>query len=70
VTSLTFASSSAASPEQAAAIVAAIERFTRDAAPVSRAPAATDGWHAAAILEGVSKDPSVGASDAWLGAAG
>jgi len=47
-----------ASPEEAAAIVAALERFMRDTAP------------AAAILEGVSRDPWAGSADAWLAAPG
>jgi hypothetical protein len=44
--------------EQAAAIVAAIERFMRATAPPSSAVAsAPDGWQTAAVLEGVSRDP-------------
>src|SRR5690348_2762605 len=47
-----------ASPEEAAAIVAALERFMRETAP---APAA-DGpprnpWQRAALLEGVGREP-------------
>jgi len=44
-----------ASPEEAAAVVAALERFMRDtaAAPARSAPA-PDPWRVAAILEGVS----------------
>ncbi len=57
-----------ASPEEAAAIVAALERFMRDTAPVPSAAAqAPDAWHATAILEGVSRDPWAAAADAWLG---
>jgi len=59
-----------ASPEEAAAIVAALERFMRDTAPPSSANVAAtpDGWHAAAVLEGVSRDPWAAGADAWLGA--
>jgi hypothetical protein len=58
-----------ASPEEAAAIVAALERFMRATAPpsASGAPAQLDGWRATAILEGVSRD-SWTDTDAWLGA--
>jgi len=58
---------SSASPEEAAAIVAAIERFMRATAPppAPDAPAQIDRWHAAAVLEGVSRDPWTDA-DAWL----
>lgn len=43
-----------ASPEEAAAVVAAIEQFLRDFAPpaVSEEPA-LPAWHRAALLEGV-----------------
>jgi hypothetical protein len=55
----------AASPEEAAAIVAALERFMRTTAPPSvPAAGATDGWRRAALLEGISR-----ASDedvAWM----
>jgi hypothetical protein len=63
---------SSASPEEAAAIVAALGRFMRDTAPTPSAgtPAPPDAWHAAAILEGVSRDPSVAAADAWLATPG
>jgi hypothetical protein len=47
----------AASPEQAAAISAALERFMRTTAPI---PSATeerpDPWVRAAILEGVTRE--------------
>jgi hypothetical protein len=70
VTSLKSGSSPSA--EEAAAIVAALERFMRATAPVPamNAPAAPDGWHAAALLEGVSRDPSwaTAAGDEWLDA--
>jgi hypothetical protein len=61
-----------ASPEEAAAIVAALERFMRDTAPRPSAnvSATPDGWHAAAVLEGVSRDPWAAAGDSWLGEPG
>ncbi|HSZ14963.1 MAG TPA: hypothetical protein VK790_13090 [Solirubrobacteraceae bacterium] len=56
-----------ASPEEAAAIVAALERFMRATAPPASEPAETlDGWHRAAILEGVSRDPGDGLPEPWL----
>jgi hypothetical protein len=49
----------APSPEEAAAIVAAVERFLRDhAAPVPAAPGRADAWRRAALLEGVCREPS------------
>ncbi len=47
-----------ASPQEAAAIVAALERFMRDTAPVL-APQAPppDPWHRAALLEGANHEP-------------
>jgi hypothetical protein len=50
----------AASPEEAAAIVAAIERFMRATAPTQATPAPEqrDGWRTTALLEGVERDPS------------
>ncbi len=44
-----------ASPEEAAAIVAAIERFMRATATHDDAPDG-DPWREAALLEGVSRD--------------
>jgi hypothetical protein len=57
-------------PEEAAAIVAALERFMRATAPAPSASASErlSGWQAAAMLEGVSRDPWAD-SDAWLGGA-
>ena len=48
----------AATPEEAAAVVAAIEQFLRDTAPrpVPAEPA-PDPWLRAARLEGVGRDP-------------
>jgi hypothetical protein len=46
-----------ASPAEAAAIVAALERFMRDTAPPMATPAeGTDPWLRAAMLEGVSRE--------------
>ena len=49
----------AASPEEAAAVVAALERFMRDHAPAP-APAAParNPWQRAALYEGVGREPS------------
>jgi hypothetical protein len=46
-----------ASPSEAAAIVAALERFMRDTAPPLATPGESiDPWLRAAMLEGVSRD--------------
>jgi hypothetical protein len=51
-----------ASPEEAAAVAAALEQFMRDTAPVLVAPPARiDRWSRAALLEGVRGTPSLGA---------
>jgi hypothetical protein len=48
----------AASPLEAAAIVAALERFMRETAPsLAPEPPAQDPWIRAAMLEGVARDP-------------
>lgn len=54
----------AASPEEAAAVVAALERFMRETAPTP-APAAPprDPWRRTALLEGVGREP--GGVEAW-----
>jgi hypothetical protein len=56
-----------ASPEEAAAVVAALERFMRATAPVP-APAAepADPWRRAAILEGVEREAPGNLGDPWL----
>lgn len=48
-----------ATPEEAAAIAAAIEQFLRDTAPppVSDGPSASS-WERAALFEGVGRDPA------------
>ena len=49
---------SSASPEEAAAVIAAIERFMRDTAPpVDPAPQGPSPWVRTALLEGVTRDP-------------
>jgi hypothetical protein len=47
----------AASPEEAAAIAAAIEQFLRDTTPPP-APAATSRWLRAGLFAGTGRDPS------------
>jgi hypothetical protein len=56
-----------ASPEEAAAIVAALERFLRDTA-LARAPVPepVDGWRRAALLEGVRGGSAVPDTDPWI----
>jgi hypothetical protein len=52
---------SSASPEEAAAVIAAIERFMRDTAPpVASEPAGPSPWVRAALLEGVEREPPRG----------
>jgi hypothetical protein len=57
-----------ASPEEAAAVVAALERFMRatssPAAPVAQPP---DGWQRAAILEGIEREAQGDLRDPWIG---
>lgn len=57
----------AASPEEAAAVVAALERFMRATAPVL-APAAPqlDGWRRAALIEGVSRESETDLPNPWI----
>jgi hypothetical protein len=53
-----------ATPEEAAAIAAAIEQFLRDTAPApSPAGPALSAWLRAGLLEGTGRDP--GASSPW-----
>jgi hypothetical protein len=48
----------AASPEEAAAVVAALERFMRETAPPPVAPdPAQNPWQRAALHEGISRQP-------------
>jgi hypothetical protein len=47
-----------ASPEEAAAVVAALERFLRDTAPPPSAePPRISPWQRAALLDGVGREP-------------
>ncbi len=47
-----------ASPEEAAAVVAALERFMRETAPAPVAPPARrNPWQRAALQEGVARQP-------------
>ncbi|HEX4188383.1 MAG TPA: hypothetical protein VHY83_10835 [Solirubrobacteraceae bacterium] len=55
-----------ASPEEAAAIVAALERFVSDTAAVSAAEPAPDPWARAAILEGVAREDPPDLADPWI----
>jgi hypothetical protein len=55
------------SPEEAAAIVAALERFGQDTAPVQREAAERpDRWTRAALLEGVSREDHADAPHPWI----
>jgi hypothetical protein len=57
----------AASPEEAAAVVAALEQFMRATAPVPAPPsAAIDGWRRAAMIEAVSRGHSADTPDPWI----
>ena len=53
----------AASPEEAAAVIAAVERFLRDHAPPAAPPESPSGWVQTARLEAIDREPAV---DAWL----
>ena len=49
---------SSATPEEAAAVIAAIERFMRDTAPpVASEPEGPSPWVRTALLEGVDREP-------------
>jgi len=57
----------AASDEEAAAIVAAIERFVRaTAVPAGRQATPRDGWRRAAIVEGIERDPGGDLPEPWI----
>jgi hypothetical protein len=57
-----------ASAEEAAAIVAAIERFLRDTAPASASAQSEpeDRWRRAALLEGVRRQPELSLAEPWI----
>jgi hypothetical protein len=57
----------AASPEEAAAIVAAIEHFVRaTAVPRSALVASEDRWRRTALLEGIAREPRSDLPEAWI----
>ncbi len=51
-----------ATPEEAAAVLAAIEQFLRDTAPPLAPPSPPSPWVRTALLEGVERSPS---REAW-----
>jgi hypothetical protein len=53
----------AASPEEAAAVMAAVERFLRDHAPPPAPPEPPSGWVQTARAEAVEREPL---QDPWL----
>lgn len=56
-----------ASPEEAAAVVAALERFVRDTAARPAPPGkADDPWRRAALLEGVERESGGDLPDPWI----
>jgi hypothetical protein len=56
-----------ASPEEAAAVVAALERFMRATAPVPAARAQElDPWRRAAMIEAVSREHPAEMPDPWI----
>jgi hypothetical protein len=56
-----------ASPEEAAAVVAALERFMRETAPPAQAPLREpDEWQRAAVAEGVDREAGGDLGDPWL----
>jgi hypothetical protein len=52
-----------ASPEEAAAVIAAVEQFLRDHAPPPAPAEPPSGWLQAARLEGVGREPGL---EPWL----
>jgi hypothetical protein len=58
-----------ASPEEAAAVVAALERFMRETAPPAQAlQPEPDEWQRAAVAEGVDREAGGDLADPWLSA--
>jgi hypothetical protein len=56
-----------ASPEEAAAVIAALERFMRATAPPAQAPQGEpDEWQRAAVAEGVDREAGGDVADPWL----
>jgi hypothetical protein len=59
--------SPSASPEEAAAIVAALERFMRATATTAMPLVqASDQWRSAAMLEGVCREDQGDRADPWI----
>ena len=57
----------AATPQEAAAIVAALERFMRATAPtLAPAPEPLERWREAALREGVEREPRSDVPDPWI----
>jgi hypothetical protein len=55
------------SPEEAAAIVAAIERFVRaSAVPERERSGPEDRWRRTAILEGIAREPEGDLREPWI----
>jgi hypothetical protein len=55
------------SPQEAAAIAAALETFMRATAPAATAAVQSiEPWQRAAILEGVSREPEDDVSHPWI----
>jgi hypothetical protein len=48
---------SSATPEEAAAVMAAVEQFLRDTAPPPAPPEKPSPWAQAALREGVDREP-------------
>jgi hypothetical protein len=62
-------SAASASPEEAAAVVAALERFMRATAPgptAGRPDEGADGWRRAAMLEGVERESQGDPPEPWI----
>jgi hypothetical protein len=58
--------SPSASAEEAAAIVAALERFMRATAPATTGPDTADQWRITALLEGVEREPADVERHPWI----
>jgi hypothetical protein len=58
--------SGAATPEEAAAIAAAIERFRHETAPAPALARSPDTWTRVAMLEGVSRGEHPPVSHPWI----
>ena len=54
-----------APPEEAAAVVAALERFLAETAPAPSAPQGANPWQRAALIEGVGGHAEGAALDPW-----